>query len=94
MILFYRPAISILCYAITTWFGNLSVKLKSQLHSLINRAGKIMVAPPPSSLQEMYNDTARRQGLKIINDPNHILHSEFEVMPSGQKVQVAKLQTQ
>ena len=86
MILFYRAAIeSIVRYAITTWFGNLSVKLKSQLHSLINRAGKIMGAPPPSSLQEIYNDTARRQGLKITNDPDHVLHREFELLPSGRR---------
>ena len=45
MVMFYRAAIeSIIRYAITTWFGNLSIKLKSQLRSLINRAGKILGA--------------------------------------------------
>ena len=86
MMMFYRAAIeSIVRYAITTWFGNLSIKLKSQLRSLINRAGKIMGSPPPSSMQEIYDDTARRQGLKITRDPNHVLHREFEIMPSGRR---------
>ena len=86
MVMFYRAAIeSIIRYAITTWFGNLSIKLKSQLRSLINRAGKIMGSPPPSSLQEIYDETARRQGLKISRDPKHVLHTEFELMPSGRR---------
>ena len=86
MMMFYRAAIeSIVYYAITTWFGNLSIKLKSQLCSLINRAGKIMGAPPPSSLQDIYDETARRRGLKISRDPNHVLNREFELMPSGRR---------
>lgn len=33
---------SIICCGITTWFGNLSVKLRSQIQNLIRRAGKIV----------------------------------------------------
>ena len=43
MILFYKAAIeSIVRYGMMAWFGNLSVKLKSQLQNLIKRTGKII----------------------------------------------------
>ena len=89
MMLFYRANIeSIIRYGITTWFGNLSVKLKSQLQNLIKRAGKIIGMQPPCPLQEIFERTVRKQGLKITCDPNHILHKEFELMPSGRRYRV------
>ena len=91
MLLFYRAAIeSIIRYGITTWFGNLSVKLKSQLQNLIKRAGKIIGMQPPSSLQEIFEETAMRQCLKITRDPNHLLHSEYELLPSGRRYRLPK----
>ena len=54
MLMFYRAAIeSIIRYGITIWFGNLSVKSKSQLQSLIKRAGKIIGMLPPSSSEDI-----------------------------------------
>ena len=86
MLLFYRATMeSIIRYGITTWFGNLSVKLKTQLQNLIKRAGKIIGMQPPCSLQEIFEETARKQGLKITCDPNHILHKEYEMLPSGRR---------
>ena len=67
------------------WFGNLSVKLKSQLQKLIIRAGKIIGQMPPTPLQELFEEAVRKQGLKVINDPNHVLYSQFELMPSGRR---------
>ena len=86
MMLFYRAAIeSMIRYGITTWYGNLSVDLKNQLLSLTNRAAKIIGMPPPSSIQGIFDETARRQGLKISGDQNHVLHSEFQLMPHGRR---------
>ena len=86
MMLFYRANIeSVIRYGITTWFGNLSVTLKSQLQNLVKRAGKIIGMQPPCSLQDIFNQTVRKQGLKIIRDPNHILHKEYELLPSGRR---------
>ena len=84
--LFYRANMeSIVRYGITTWFGNLSVKLKSQLQNLIKRAGKIIGMQPPCSLQEICERTVMKQSLKITRDTSHILHREFEVLPSGRR---------
>ena len=42
------------------WFGNLPVKQKAQLQYLIGRVGKIIVMPPPSSLQEIFEEMVKR----------------------------------
>ena len=89
LMLFYRANMeSIIRYGITTWFGNLSVKIKSQLQNLIRRAGKIIGVQPPCSLQELFERTVMKQGSKITRDPTHILHREFELMPSGRRYRV------
>ena len=75
--LFSRAAIeSIIRYGITTWFGNLTVKFRSQLQNLIKRAGKIIGMLPPSFLQEIFEHTVKKQGQKITTDPNHILYKD------------------
>ena len=86
MLLFYRANIeSVIRYGITTWFGNLSVTLKSQLQSLVKRAGKIIGTQPPCSLQDIFDLTVRKQGLKITRDPSHILYDEYKLLPSGRR---------
>ena len=89
MMLFYRANMeSIIRYGITTWLGNLSVKLKTQLQNLIQRAGKIIGMQPPCPLQEIFERTLIKQGQKISQDPTHILHKEYEMLPSGRRYRV------
>ena len=89
MMLFYRANMeSIIRYGITTWLGNLSVKLKTQLQNLIQRAGKIIGMQPPRPLQEIFERTLIKQGQKISQDPTHILHKEYEMLPSGRRYRV------
>ena len=87
LVLFYRSIIeSILRYGITAWFGNLSVKLKSQLSRLMRTAMKITSSTSPMiSLQEIFEQTLRRQSVKIIYDTKHVLHNEFQLLPSGRR---------
>ncbi len=86
LLLFYRAAIeTIIHYGISTWFGNLTVKFRSQLQNLIKWTGKIIGMLPPSSLQEIFEQTVMKQGQKITTDPNHILYKEYELMPSGRR---------
>ena len=94
MMAFYRASIeSIIRYGITVWFGNLSVKLKAELQTLIKRAGKIMGMPPPTSLQALFDETVKRQGLKIIEDDEHVLHGEYEILPSGRRYRLPNFNT-
>lgn len=64
MLIFYRAAIeSILRYGVTSWFGNLSVKLKSQILNLVRVAGRIM-GHPPLNPQELFNEAVITQAKK------------------------------
>ena len=87
LVLFYRSFIeSILRYGITAWFGNLSVQLKSQLSRLTRTAMKITGSTSPMIfLQEIFEQTLRRQSVKIIYDTKHVLYNEFQLLPSGRR---------
>ena len=87
MLMFYKVATeSIVRYGIVAWFGNLSVKLKSQLQKCIKRAGKIIGQMQPTTLQKLFEEVVRNQGFKITNDPKF---SEDELMPSGRRYRLA-----
>lgn len=89
MLLFFRTCIeSVLRYGITSWCGNLSVKLKTQINNLLKRAGKIMGTPPPLSLQEVLEETMIKQSRRIANDPTHVLSNQYELLPSGRRYRV------
>jgi len=60
---------------------------------LIKRAGKIIGQVQPTTLNELFEEAVKKQSFKIINDPNHVLYSEYEMMPSGRKYRFTKLQT-
>ena len=54
MLIFYRATIeSILQYGITSWFGNLTVKSKTQISNLVKTAGKIIGTPALLNPQEL-----------------------------------------
>lgn len=76
LLLFYYFAEQLLnycyCQGIMTQFGNLSVNLSLQTLNLIKRAGKIISILPPFSLQEIFERSVTKQGLKITKDINHI----------------------
>ncbi len=80
MLLFYK---SIICYAFTIWFGNFSVKSRSQLQNVVRRARKITGMLPLTSLQEIFERSVKKQSLKNIGDPSHILHKQYELMPQA-----------
>lgn len=94
MMAFYRASIeSIIRYGIIIWFGNLSVKLKAQLQTLIKRAGKIMGVAPPTALQDLFDETVKKLGVKISEDNEHILHGEYELLPSGRRYRFPNYKT-
>ena len=40
---------------------------------------------PMISLQEIFEQTLRRQSVKIIYDTKHVLHNEFQLLPYGRR---------
>lgn len=92
MLIFYRASIeSIVRYGITSWFGNLSVKYKSEIFRLVKMAGKIMgMSAPPITPQAMFEQSTISQVKKIVSDPSHILHRGYRLMPSGRRYELYK----
>ena len=82
MFLFYQAVLeSLIRYGMSSWYGNLSTKLKTKLARLVNTAMKVIGKSDNQTLQSMYEQTVLRQALRIVNDPSHILHSEFDLLP-------------
>ena len=92
MLIFYRASIeSIVRYGITSWFGNLTVKLKSEILRLVKMAGKIMgMSTPPNTPQVIFEQATLEQAKKTVSDPSHVLYPEYRLMPSGRRYEVPK----
>lgn len=65
--------------------------IQSKSHSspldfnLVKMVCKIVGTQSPFSLQDIFGETVRKQGLKIAKDPSHILHKNYELMTSGRR---------
>ena len=92
VLIFYRASIeSIVRYGITSWFGNLTVKLKSEILRLAKMAGKIMgMSGPPKTPQAIFEQATLEQAKKTVSDPSHVLYPEYRLMPSGRRYEVPK----
>ena len=92
MLIFYRASIeSILRYSISSWFGNLTVKFKSQISRLAKMAGKIMgLSSPPITPQAIFEQAISRLAQNIVSDPSHVLNQEYVVMRSGRRYRTPK----
>lgn len=82
---FYRASIE----SVTTWFGNLTVKYKSQILRLVRMTGKIMdmvlhFRSPPQIIFEQSNIKLAR---KILLYRSHVLNSEYEIMHREEDIQ-------
>ena len=86
MIVFYQAVVeSLIRYGITAWFGNLSIVLRAKLIRLMNTAWKIIGVKEYPPLQVIYEQATLRQANKIVSDPSHVLHAEYQQLPSGRR---------
>ncbi len=73
MSIFYRATIeSVLRYGITSWFGNLTVKSRAEISSLVKTAGKIMGITPPLNPQDLFEQATISQAKAILTDPTRV----------------------
>ncbi len=49
---------------------------------------KIMGVKQHPTPQALFEETVNRQAQKIISDPTHVLHSEYQLLPSGRRFRV------
>ena len=89
MMIFYRAIIeSVIRYGIPAWYGNLSIKLKAQINKLTNVAMKLVGIRQYKNAQEMFEEAVLQLAQKIIADPEHVLHAEYQLLPSGRRYRV------
>ena len=70
------------------WFGNISMKNKNKLKSVVRQGGKI-VGAEQYSLDDLYLVAVRRKALAIVKDSTHPLNGQFELLPSGQRYRMS-----
>ena len=89
MLLFYHAVIeSIFRYTICVWFGNLTVRSKAQINRLARIALKVMGVREHPTFQAIFEESVVKKAKRIIADPSHVLHSEYELLPSGRRYRV------
>ena len=89
MMIFYRAIVeSILRYGISSWFGNLTVKLKSKLAGMHKTAMKIVGRKEYEPIQSIYEQAVRKKAKKIISNSQHPLFPEYKTLPSGRRLRV------
>ena len=83
---FYRCIIeSILTSSFTVWFGNLTVKERNSLNSVVRRARRIIGANLPA-LEELYSSRLLSRASSIMSDPaGHPASSLLKLLPLGRR---------
>ena len=88
MVLFYQAVLeSLIRYGMSSWYGNLTAKLKTKLARLVHTAMKVIGKSSYQTLQSI-NQQSVAQARRVVNDPSHILHSEYDLLPSGRRYRV------
>lgn len=86
LFLFFQMILeSVIQYGMQTWYGNLTVQLKAKLGRLVKTALRIVGHQDQGYMQSLYEKSVLREALKILEDPTHILHQEFTLLPSGKR---------
>lgn len=86
MTAFYNAVLeSLVRYGMAVWFGALTVKDKTRIQKLINVAMKTIGCKNIPLLQKIFESTVLTLAKKITSDPEHVLHREYEVLPSGRR---------
>ena len=90
MSLFYKSFIeSILTFALIAWFGNLNIRNKNNINSIVKAASKVM-GVPQTQLAVIYDRQVLRKARAILANTGHPLHREFESLPSGRRFRVPR----
>ena len=89
LLLFFTSVImSVLQYCSTTWYGCLSVALKSQMLQQLNICSKIVGQPLQELYASTYDNSMLRLAKNITSNTSHVLYSEYRLLPSGRRYEV------
>ena len=87
-------SLSLLCFAITCWFGNCSRESKGtcKLTKIINICTNLGVSKA-KTLSALYEASVLRRCDIIRKDENHPLCSNYKMLPSGKRLKAIKCRT-
>ena len=86
----YRSLIeSVISFNIVTWYGNLTMRNKLKLSSVINTASKV-IGKQQIPLSVLYHNSMNRKTRSILNDSTHPLYRLFQKLPSGRRYRVPR----
>ena len=84
----YRGLVeSILSFHIVTWYDHVTVKNKASLARIVNTAGEL-ICRDQGQLSNLYSVTLKRKDTQIFGNPDGLLTSAFETLPSGRRKKV------
>lgn len=82
---FYEAFIeSLLCFSFICWFNNLSLRDKNNLNRIVKTCSKI-IGVQQRDLNAFCNQQISRKANAILASPEHVLNSEFSLLPSGRR---------
>ncbi|KAI2665131.1 RNA-directed DNA polymerase from mobile element jockey [Labeo rohita] len=84
---------SVLCTSITVWFSSATKSDTRRLQTTVRTAQRIIGAPLPTLLQELYTSRVRKRAQKITLDPSHPCDPLFELLPSGWRYRATNTRT-
>ena len=90
--LLYKSIIeSILCFSITTWYGNISCQNKNKFKKIVRISCKL--GADVTVLQDLYNRYTLDQMKKIMKDEKHPLNNRYIFLRSGRRLALPKIKT-
>ncbi len=92
LLLFFMSVImSVQQYCNSIWYRSLSVILKTKLFNQLKICSRIVDQPLEKLYDSAYYNNLLRLANNIVSDPNHVLHNEFELLPSNWRYRVPRL---
>ena len=90
--LFYKSVVeSVICYCMSSWYGNVSKIEKKKLKRVINSARRIGCNTTP--LDKLYKICVNAKSEKIIKDATHPLRKYYKELKSGKRLNVLPYKT-
>lgn len=91
LLLFYNAVIlSVLQYCNAVWYSCLSSSVKSGLKHLIKVCSKIVGQHLEGLYEITYHNNTMRLAKNILSDVNHVLNSEYVLLPSARRYSVPR----
>ena len=81
---YYASICSVVNFVVVAWLGNLSVKDRKRIVSIVNRAAKCIGVKLPT-VESAYQRNLLRKAKTIVDSNCHPLFKEFEELPSGRR---------